>query len=76
MPDASSKVTKQISLFLLLLDRNAEFDKEILYEKYNILKAIQNSREFDEITSQQIRKYVNDGVFYVQGVMEVAIEGS
>lgn len=59
-----------------LLDRNAEFDKEILYEKYNILKAIVNSREFDEITSQQIRKYVNDGVFYIQGVMEVAIEGS
>lgn len=59
-----------------LLDRNAEFDKEILYEKYNVLKAIVNSREFDEITSKQIRKYVDDGVFYVQGVMEVAIEGS
>lgn len=59
-----------------LLDRNAEFDKEILHEKYNILKTIVNSREFDEVTSQQIRKYVNDGVFYVQGVMEVAIEGS
>lgn len=59
-----------------LLDRNTEFDKDILHEKYNILKAIVNSREFDEVTSQQIRKYVNDGAFYVQGVMEVAIEGS
>lgn len=58
-----------------LLDRNAEFDKEILYEKYNILKTIANSRVFDENISQQIRKYVNDGVFHVQGVMEVAIEG-
>lgn len=59
-----------------LLDRNAEFDKDILHEKYNILKTIVDSREFDDVTSQQIRKYVKDGVFYVQGVMEVAIEGS
>lgn len=59
-----------------LLDRNAEFDKEILHEKYNILKAIANSREFDGSTAEQIRKYVKDGVFYVQGVLEVAIEGS
>lgn len=59
-----------------LLDRNAEFDKDILHEKYNILKTIVNSREFDENTCQQIRKYVNDGVFYVQGAMEVATEGS
>lgn len=59
-----------------LLDRNAEFDTDIRYIKYNILKAIADSRAFDENTSQQIRKYVNDGVFYVQGVMEVATEGS
>lgn len=59
-----------------LLNRNTEVDKDILYEKYNVLKAVANSSEFDEITRRQIRKYINDGVFYVQGVMEVAIEGS
>lgn len=59
-----------------LLDRNSEFDKDILYEKFNILKAIVNSGEFDENTRQQIRKYVDDGVFYVQGIMEVAVQGS
>lgn len=59
-----------------LLDRNSEFNKDILYEKFNILKAIVNSREFDESTRQQIRKYVDEGVFYVQGMMDVAVEGN
>lgn len=59
-----------------LLDRNSEFDKEILHIKYKIIKAIEHSREFDENTIRQIKQYVQDGVFYVQGVMEVAIEGS
>lgn len=58
-----------------LLDRNSEFDKDILHEKYNLLKAIEHSREFDENTIKQIKQYVKDGVFYVQGVMEVAVEG-
>lgn len=59
-----------------LLDRNSEFDKDILHEKYNIIKAVANSTEFDENTSQQIHQYVKDGAFYVQGVMEVATERS
>lgn len=59
-----------------LLDRNAEFDKDVLHEKYNIIKTIASSREFDENTTRQIQQYVKDGVFYVQGQMEVAVEGS
>lgn len=59
-----------------LLDRNSEFDKDVLHEKYSIIKTIGNSREFDENTSRQIQQYIKDGVFYVQGQMEVAIEGS
>lgn len=59
-----------------LLDRNAEFDTDILHEKYNILKAVANSNAFDDNIRRQIRKYIKDGVFHVQGVMEVAIEGS
>lgn len=58
-----------------LLDRSSEFDKDILFEKYDIIKTIENSREFDENTMEQIRKYIKDGVFYMQGVMEVAVEG-
>lgn len=69
-------LSQTAGLIEYLLDRNSEFDKDILYEKFNILKSIENSHEFDGNTLQQIKKYVNDGVFYVQGVMEVAIEGS
>lgn len=59
-----------------LLDRKSEFDKEILHEKYNILNLVANSGEFDENTARQINQYVKDGAFYVQGVMEVVVEGS
>lgn len=59
-----------------LLDRNSEFDKDVLHAKYNIIKTIASSREFDENTTRQIHQYVKDGAFYVQGQMEVAIEGS
>lgn len=59
-----------------LLDRNSEFDKDILHEKYNVIKMIASSREFDENIAQQIHQYLKDGVFYVQGVMEVAVQGS
>lgn len=59
-----------------LLDRKAEFDKDILHEKYNVLKAVVDSSDFDINTIQQIKQYVKDGVFYIQGIMEVAVEGS
>lgn len=59
-----------------LLDRNSEFDKDVLHEKFSVIKTIANSREFDENTTRQIQQYVKDGVFYVQGQMEVAIVGS
>ncbi|XP_055326562.1 26S proteasome non-ATPase regulatory subunit 5 [Sitodiplosis mosellana] len=59
-----------------LLDRNSEVNKDVLHEKYSIIRTIANSREFDENTSRQINQYVKDGVFYIQGQMEVAIEGS
>lgn len=59
-----------------LLDRNSEFDKDVLHEKYSIMKTIASSREFDEITTRQIHQYVKDGVFYVQGQMEVVVQGS
>lgn len=59
-----------------LLDRKAEFNKDVLHEKYNVLKSIIDSSDFDTGTIQQIKQYVKDGVFYVSGVMEVAVEGS
>lgn len=69
-------LSQTAGLIEYLLDRNAEFDKEILHEKYNVIKSLTESNAFDGITTRQIRQYVKDGIFYVQGVMEVAIDGN
>lgn len=44
-------------LIEFLLDRNAEFDKEILYEKYNVLKAIVNI--LGNLMKSQANKFEN-----------------
>lgn len=59
-----------------LLDRNVEFDKDAIHEKYNVIKTLADSSVFDAGTILQIRQYIKDGAFYVQGVMEVAVEGT
>uniref|UniRef100_U5ETB0 26S proteasome non-ATPase regulatory subunit 5 n=1 Tax=Corethrella appendiculata TaxID=1370023 RepID=U5ETB0_9DIPT len=59
-----------------LLDRKSEFDKNVLLEKYEIIRILSESdRVFDIETLNELRKYVREGAFYVQGVTEVAIEG-
>lgn len=59
-----------------LLDRNSEFDKDAIHEKYNVIKALGESNVFDASTILQIRQYIKDGAFYVQGIMEVAVENN
>lgn len=59
-----------------LLDRSAEVDKDAIHEKYNVIKTIGDSSEFGASTILQIKQYIKDGAFYVQGVMEVAIADS
>lgn len=59
-----------------LLDRNVEFDKDAIHEKYNVIKTLADSSVFDAGTILQIRQYIKDGAFYVQGVMEVAVEST
>lgn len=58
-----------------LLDRSTEFDKDCVHEKYNVLKTLADSVIFDASTILQIRRYVREGPFFVQGIMEVAVEG-
>lgn len=58
-----------------LLDRNIEFDKDAIHEKYNVIKTLADASIFDAGTILQIRQYIKDGAFYVQGAMEVAVEG-
>ena len=58
-----------------LLDRKIEFDKEAKYAKYEIIKQLSESSIFDVQTSMQLRTYVNEGPYYVQAVMDIAVEG-
>lgn len=59
-----------------LLDRNNEFDKDAIHEKYSVIKVLGDSSEFSATTILQIKQYIKDGAFYVQGVMEVAVVNS
>lgn len=59
-----------------LLDRNTEFHKDAILEKYDVIKTLADSSVFDASTILQIRQYIKDGAFYVQGVMEVAVESA
>lgn len=59
-----------------LLDRSTEFDKDAIHEKYTVIKVLADASVFDAGTILQIRQYIKDGAFFVQGVMEVAVEGT
>lgn len=59
-----------------LLDRNTEFDKDAIHEKFNVIQTLADSTEFDASTVLQIRQYISDGAFYTRGIMEVAVEGT
>lgn len=59
-----------------LLDRKIEFDKEAKYAKYCVIKLLAESCAFDAETNNQLRTYVNEGPYYVQSIMDVAVEGN
>ncbi|XP_058983692.1 26S proteasome non-ATPase regulatory subunit 5-like [Musca domestica] len=59
-----------------LLDRKIEFDKEAKYAKYCVIKILAESCAFDVETNNQLRTYVNEGPYYVQSIMDVAVEGN
>lgn len=59
-----------------LLDRKIEFDKEAKYAKYCVIKILADSSSFDNATSNQLRTYVNEGPYYLQSIMDVAVESN
>ncbi|XP_055591945.1 LOW QUALITY PROTEIN: 26S proteasome non-ATPase regulatory subunit 5 [Uranotaenia lowii] len=59
-----------------LLDRKREADKDIILDKYEIIRLLAQSNVFDEQTQAELKRYVSEGAFFVQGITEVAIEGS
>lgn len=59
-----------------LLDRTTEFDKDLVQEKYEIVKKLSESNVFPASILVQLKKYVEEGAFYVRGIVEVAVEGA
>ncbi|XP_023307211.2 26S proteasome non-ATPase regulatory subunit 5 [Lucilia cuprina] len=59
-----------------LLDRKVEFDKDAKYAKFSVIKLLADSSAFDVQTNIQLRTYVNEGPYYVQSIMDVAVEGN
>ncbi|KAM7349078.1 26S proteasome non-ATPase regulatory subunit 5 [Cochliomyia hominivorax] len=59
-----------------LLDRKVEFDKDAKYAKFSVIKLLADSNAFDVQTNIQLRTYVNEGPYYVQSIMDVAVEGN
>jgi 26S proteasome non-ATPase regulatory subunit 5 len=59
-----------------LLDRTMASTKEIKQEKYEIVKILSETNSFDAPILMQLKKFVRDGAFYIQGVTEIAFEGS
>ncbi|XP_055531950.1 26S proteasome non-ATPase regulatory subunit 5-like [Wyeomyia smithii] len=59
-----------------ILDRKQEVDKDVILEKYEIIRQLAESTVFDQQTQAELKRYVAEGAFFVQGVTEVAIEGA
>uniref|UniRef100_A0A1A9W9H1 26S proteasome non-ATPase regulatory subunit 5 n=1 Tax=Glossina brevipalpis TaxID=37001 RepID=A0A1A9W9H1_9MUSC len=63
-------------LLEFLLDRKTEFDKEAKYAKYCVIELLADSNAFDVETNLQLRNYVNEGPYYVQNLLDIAVEGN
>lgn len=59
-----------------LLDRKQGGDKDVILDKFEIIRQLASSTVFDEQTLSELKKYVSEGAFYVRGITEVAIEGA
>lgn len=58
------------------LDRRAEFDKEARQVKYEVISILSETTVFDAHTILLLKKYVNEGPHYVEGIVDIAVEGS
>lgn len=76
-PVWGQKALEQTAGFIeFLMDRNIEFNKDAIHEKYQIIEILsQSNAVFDTVSLGQLKKYVRQGAFYVEGVMDVVAEG-
>lgn len=67
--------TKYISGFIeFLLDRTIDYSKDIKESKYEIIKKLSRSASFDNNILIRLTKYVEEGPFYSESVLQVAME--
>lgn len=59
-----------------LLDRNTEFDKDLIQTKFDIIHLLSESMVFTAAILVKLKQYVGQGAFFVQSVNEVAFEGA
>lgn len=77
IPVWGQKALEQTAGFIeFLMDRNIEFNKDAIHEKYKIIEILSEANTvFDPVSLSQLKKYVQQGAFYVEGVMDVVAEG-
>lgn len=57
-----------------LLDRSADFKKQSKEAKYDIIKRLSTSTAFDRNIIMRLQTYVEQGPFYSETMMQVAME--
>ena len=72
---AIESIQKTAGFVEYLLDRRIEFDKDARFIKYKINEILSNSSIFDGRTIVLLKKFVNEGPYYVEGIVDVAVEG-
>lgn len=77
IPVWGQKALEQTAGFIeFLMDRNIEFNKDAIHEKYKIIEILSEANTvFDPVSLSQLKKYVQQGAFYVEGVLDVVAEG-
>lgn len=66
-----------LGLVEFLLDRSTESFKDCKQLKYDIVTSLAMANTvFDQSTLKKFKAYVNEGPYYVQTIMEVAVEGN
>lgn len=59
-----------------LLDRTVEHIKECKEIKYEIVSVLAKSYVFESNVLARLQRFVKEGPFYQQGILEVAVEGN
>ncbi|XP_055628532.1 26S proteasome non-ATPase regulatory subunit 5 [Toxorhynchites rutilus septentrionalis] len=59
-----------------LLARQQEADKDVILDKYEIIRQLASSTVFSGQIMSDLKKYVSEGAFYLQGITEVVFEGA